>query len=146
LIGFQRDQDGAGTTPVIHVDLESPRISRGDEGEPVFLEQGGNTPYIENISRVLMSIHEGLAVSKDMFSAFLSLDLIEPFVLDIEFNNEIKYQSSAYYTINQEKFFSLDDAALGQLHKAGYLHFAYMVLASLGNIRKLIAMSNKRMQ
>lgn len=53
-----------------------------------------------------MSIHGGLATSKDMFTAFLALDLIEPFVLDIEFNNSVKYQSSAYYTINQEWFFS----------------------------------------
>lgn len=144
LIGFQREQGGADATPVIHVDLESPRISRSNEGESVFLEHGGNAPYIENVSRILMSIHDGLAVSKDMFAVFLSLDLIEPFVLDIEFNNGVQYKSSAYYTINQEKFFSLDDATLGRLHKAGYLHFAYMVLASLGNIRKLIDMCNKR--
>lgn len=144
LIGFQREKGGSEAIPVIHVDLENPRISRDDEGESVFLEHGGNSPYIENISRILMSIHDGLSLSKDMFSAFLALDLIESFVLDIEFNNSVKYQSSAYYTINQERFFSLDDAALGQLHKAGYLHFAYMVLASLGNIRKLIDMCNKR--
>jgi hypothetical protein len=91
-----------------------------------------------------MSIHDGLAESKAMFAAFLALDLIEPFVLDIEFNNSAKYQASAYCTINQEKFFALDDSAVGQLHKAGYSHFAYMVLASLGNIRKLINMCNKR--
>lgn len=144
LIGFQREQGAAEATPVIHVDFENPRISRGDDGEQVFLEHGGNSPYIENISRILMLIHDGLSASKDMFSAFLALDLIEPFVLDIEFNNSVKYQSSAYYTINQEKFFSLDDAVLGQLHKAGYLHFAYMVLTSLGNIKKLIDMCNKR--
>lgn len=144
LIGFQREQDGGGASPVIHVDMDSPRISQGGEGEAVFLEHGGNSPYIENVSRILMSIHDGLAESKAMFAAFLALDLIEPFVLDIEFNNGTKYQASAYYTINQEKFFALEDSAVGQLHKAGYLHFAYMVLASLGNIRKLIDMCNKR--
>lgn len=31
-----------------------------------------------------MSIHGGLATSKDMFTAFLALDLIEPFALDID--------------------------------------------------------------
>jgi len=146
LIGFQRDQGAAGATPVIHVDLDSPRISHGNEGEKVFLEHGGNSPYIENISRILMSIHDGLAVSKGMFTAFLALDLIEPFVLDIEFKNSAKYHASAYYTINQEKFLTLDDVVLGQLHKAGYLHFAYMVLASLGNIKKLIDIRNKRIE
>ncbi len=144
LIGFQQEQGGAETTPVIHVDMNNPRVS-WTEGELVFLEHGGNSPYIENISRILMSIHDGLAVSKEMFAAFLALDLIEPFVLDIEFNNSVKYQSSAYYTINQERFFSLDEASLARLHKLGYLHFAYMVLASLGNIRKLIDLCNRQM-
>lgn len=144
LIGFQQERGSAEATPVIHIDMNNPRVS-WVEGEPIFLEHGGNSAYIENISRILMSIHDGLAVSKEMFSAFLALDLIEPFVLDIEFNNSVKYQSSAYYTINQERFFSLDEASLGQLHRQGYLHFAYMVLASLGNIRKLIDICNRQM-
>ena len=79
-----------------------------------------------------------------MFSTFLALDLIEPFALNIEFDGGEKYQTEAYYTINQEKFFALDDATVGGLHRSGYLQYAYLVFSSLSNIKKLIEIRNKR--
>ena len=45
-----RKSTGRSTTnPVIHVDLEHPRISK-TEGEPLFLPQGGNTRYLDRIA------------------------------------------------------------------------------------------------
>ncbi len=56
--------------PVIHVDLDHPRIST-TEGEPVFLgPNGGNTRYIERIAVILEGIRVGLEASKAMFAAF----------------------------------------------------------------------------
>ena len=48
LIGFRNPEvDGdVVREPVIHVDLDHPRISQ-TEGEPVFLRHGGNSPYLE---------------------------------------------------------------------------------------------------
>ena len=42
---------------VMHVDLDHPRVTAG-AGEPVFLPQGGNTPYLDHIAGVLRGIHE----------------------------------------------------------------------------------------
>ncbi|HET9447484.1 MAG TPA: SapC family protein, partial [Steroidobacteraceae bacterium] len=57
LIGFQ--ERGAGgesrREPMIHVDLDHPRVSR-TEGEPVFLPKGGNSPYLDHIALVLRGI------------------------------------------------------------------------------------------
>jgi len=142
LIGFQSEAPGAEPTPMIYVDMENPRITTVTEGEPVFLPHGGNTAYIDRISKILLLIHEGLNISKSMFDVFTGLDLIEPFTLEIEFNNGEHYKSIAYYTLNQEKFFALDDENLGKLHRSGYLHYAYMVIASLGNIKTLIDRRN----
>jgi hypothetical protein len=47
---------------MIHVDLDSPRLST-TEGEPLFLSYGGSSEYLERISRVLRSIHDGLETS-----------------------------------------------------------------------------------
>ena len=145
LIGFQASQDSPeGRAPVIHVDMENPRISASDEGQPVFLEQGGNTPYIEKIGKILELIHQGLAVSQDMFKAFLAAELIEPLTLEVEFNNGDLLKITDYYTINQERLFTLDDAFLGKLHRAGYLNYAFLVVASLGNVRKLVNLKEAR--
>jgi hypothetical protein len=78
LIGFQeQDIDGElRKEPVIHVDLDHPRVSH-TEGEPVFLPQGGNSPYLNHIATVLRGIRDGIEISKAMFAAFTALDLIE---------------------------------------------------------------------
>lgn len=144
LIGFQKGDSGE-PTPVIHVDMDSPRISKDNSGVSVFLEHGGNSPYLDRVERVLNLIHEGISLSNDMFDAFLSFDLVEPFVLNIEFDKGVQYSAKNYYTINQDKFHSLDDESLGRLHRVGYLQAAYMVIASMSNVQKLIDRRNKNM-
>src|SRR4051812_20324185 len=37
---------------VVHIDLDSPRISR-TEGDPIFLENGASSPLLERVSSVL---------------------------------------------------------------------------------------------
>jgi hypothetical protein len=51
LIGFQEQRiDGElRKEPVIHVDMEHPRVSTS-EGEAVFLPQGGNSAYLQHIA------------------------------------------------------------------------------------------------
>ncbi len=88
--------------PVIHVDLDNPRISR-TEGEPVFLPQGGNSRYLERIAAILQGHSQGLAVSKAMFAAFSALELIEPVNVEIKFNAEEQYNLRGLYTISEEK-------------------------------------------
>src|SRR3979490_3424767 len=44
---------------VVHVDLDSPRIS-WTEGEPVFLEYGGTTEFLQRASTLLHVLHAGL--------------------------------------------------------------------------------------
>lgn len=145
LIGFQ-NQDVGGELrrePVIHVDLDNPRISR-TEGEPVFLPQGGNTRYLERIGTILQGIHQGLDLSKAMFDAFSAHGLIEPVNVEIKFNDEEQFNLRGLYTISEEKLRALDGAALFELNRAGFLQGAFLVIASLNNVKKLIDMRHRR--
>src|SRR5262245_54588903 len=60
LIGFQEQRIGGEqrVEPVIHVDLDNPRIS-WSEGEPPFRPQGGNSAYLDHIALVLNGIRTG---------------------------------------------------------------------------------------
>jgi hypothetical protein len=55
-----RERDGE---PMIHVDLDHPRVRAG-EGEPVFLPAGGNSPYLQQVARLLGLIYDGLEIGK----------------------------------------------------------------------------------
>ena len=145
LIGFQDQQvDGAmRKEPVIHVDLEHPRISR-TEGQPLFLPRGGNSPYLEHVAKVLRGIHEGLEIGRSMTAAFTQLDLIEPMKLEVTVSESQKYGVEGLHTINEEKLRTLDGDALLRLHRAGFLQGAYLVAASLGNVKSLMALKQRR--
>lgn len=144
LIGFQKSSAGPqDQKAVLLVDMGSPRISKSTDGELVFKENGGNTTFLEDANNALSIVHEGLAAAKLMFSTFLSLDLIEPFLLDIKFNDATEYKTNMFYTINQEKLRALPDDVVGKLNQNGLLQIAYMVTESLSNIRVLIEKRNK---
>jgi len=145
LIGFQRQEVGgnARQEPVIHVDMDDPRIS-DSEGEPVFLPQGGNSRYLERIATILKGIQDGMAVHKKMFAAFTAMDLVEPVKVEIKINAEEQYDLLGMYTISEEKLAALDGDSLVKLNKAGFLQGAFLVIASLNNVKKLIDMKHRR--
>jgi hypothetical protein len=139
LIGFQETQTDGGLqqSPVIHIDLDHPQVSE-TEGEPLFLNLGGNTPYLQQITSVLDRIHRGLALSKEMFAAFTALDLIDPITLEVKLGSEEQHNLLGYFTINLEKLRALDAAALAGLHRSGFLESAYLVIGSVSNVQRLV--------
>lgn len=145
LIGFQdQSRDGGDErAPVIHVDMESPRVSQ-TEGNDVFLDHGGLSPYLENISRVLNRIYDGMQISDAMFNAFTELDLIEPVNLEIELNEREKYRLQGNYTIHREKLANLAGEDLERLNRSGFLRCAFLAVESLGNIQRLIKLKRQR--
>jgi SapC protein len=147
LIGFQEQElDGdLRKEPVIHVDIEHPRVSR-TEGEPAFLPQGGNSPYLDYVANVLRGIRDGIDISKTMFAAFRELDLIEPVKVEIKLNESEAYSLVGLETINQTKLGSLDGTALERLNKAGFLQGAFLVATSLSNVQRLMAMKQRKHQ
>jgi len=91
----------------VHVDLDHPRVSQED-GEPLFLEHGGQTEYLQSVATLLGQIHEA-EQSTSSFSALLNeLELVEPFTLEVTLNNGESGRLEGYYTIAEEKLYALD--------------------------------------
>lgn len=143
LIGFQ-DQSADGgeeKAPVVHVNMDNPRISK-TEGEAVFTEFGGQTPYLNNINSVLMNLYQGVKGSQALYNAFTALDLIEPVKLDIELINGERHNLHGNYTISEKKLMALDGDVLAKLNATGFLKIAYLMITSMGNVKKLVDMKN----
>lgn len=144
LIGLQKREGEDDREPIIQVDLDHPRISKTDDGYPVFLPQGGNSPYLDHIALVLRMIHQGHALAKPMFDAFQELDIIEPITVEMQLSDREKCTALDFFSISEEKFAALDGPALEQLHRAGFLHMAFMVRSSLRNVSRLLDMKNRK--
>jgi hypothetical protein len=138
LIGFQ-DRE-----PVVLVDMDDPRV--GDAQGAAVFDEHGETSYLKHVASILNGLHAGIAASKPMFEAFTALDLIEPVKLEIQITESEKYSLLGLFTINEQKLAALEGESLLRLNQAGFLHYAFFVLASLSNVKKLIDLKLKRRQ
>lgn len=129
--------------PMIHVDLDHPRISR-DEGLPLFLPHGGNAPSLEQAAGVLRIIHDGLALAPAMFAAFEQAGLIEPVAVEIQLSDAERYTLPGLHAVGEERLAALDDEALGRLHREGFLRLAFLAAASLANVHRLIGLKTRK--
>lgn len=148
LIGFQEQQHG-GTLqrePVIHVDMDHPRVVRDGQGVAVFLPQGGHSPYLEHVTTVLKGIHDGVAAGRAMYAALDALGLIQPLELDLQFDEHRHARLTGLYGIDRERFDALDAQQLHGLHASGMLEGVYLVLSSMHNIRRMIAEKQRRLR
>ncbi len=143
LIGFQETMESGipRRNPVVHIDLDHPKVSR-TEGEPVFLEHGGESPLLERISSVLMAIHEGNEINQAFSKLLVGLDLVESSTMEFSLANGEQHTLAGLHIINEKRLSELNGSALEALHEQGHLRSIYMMLASLPNFRKLIDRKN----
>lgn len=142
-IGFQQQSGVAAQTAeaVIHLDLAHPKVST-QHGQQLFLAQGGNSPYLQHIASTLQRIHQGMALTAPMFSAFTRLGLLQPVNIEYSLNNGEKHRLSGHYCLDAAALATLDGNALQQLHQAGFLQLAFAMSHSVSHISHLIARKN----
>lgn len=146
VIGYQQDDSAPeGKSMVVSIDMESPRVSQTD-GEPLFLEHGGNSDFLASMTALLEDIHIGHQINAEFVEALVEFDLIETVSMEIELNDGSKRQLLGLYTINEERLEQLDGEALAKLHNRKFLFHIYMVLASLSSFRTLIDKKNAELK
>ncbi|MGN6277744.1 MAG: SapC family protein [Sphingomonas sp.] len=131
-IGVSRE----GGEPMIHIDLDHPRI--GAEGEALFRDHGGNAPYLDHIAKVLQVIYAGVEAAPALYRAFDAAGLIAPVTLEIALPDGRTYRVPDCHTIDPGALARLDGEALASLAQRDLLRPAIWLASSLGNIGQLI--------
>ena len=144
LIGFQESHEaGEEAEPVISVDMESPRVS-SDEGEAVFLEHGGNSEYLEQVTSILQVLLAGSERNSDFADFLQGMNLLEPFVLEVQLDSGADHRLSGFYTVNEDALKALTGDDLVILNNNDYLEPVYMAIASMSNLPTLVDLKNRR--
>lgn len=135
----------AGTQgePMIHIDLADPRVSRS-VGEPVFLDHGGNAPYLDHVGGVLRTIFAGDRLLPKMAAAFDEAGLFEAATLELEIGDGRRYAIPDVHLVSADRFAKLDGVALAKLNARDFLRCAVWAITSLGNISALIERKRAR--
>lgn len=125
----------------IAIDMDSKRI-RDSKGEAVFNEDGSKTPYLEDIIKVLSMMAVGIESTEAFISVLVEHELIESAVLNITFANGEKKSLQGLYAIDAIKLSELKGDVLEKMHSRGFLQACYMMVASMGQISKMVKMKN----
>lgn len=123
--------------PMIQVDPDDPRLSR-EEGVPLFLQHGGQSPYLQKMAEVLRAIWLGHQLLDPMVAAFSAAGLLRPVNLELRTGEHEVFAIANAITVDRERLAGLDGATLEKLNREGFLQSAFMIAASLGNVAVLV--------
>ncbi|MCE2657647.1 MAG: SapC family protein [Rubrivivax sp.] len=137
----------ADDTLQLHIDLDSPRVVRADEGEvgtALFMPHGGFSEYLDHVVQLMENLHSHAQGLPAFIDALMQHQLLEPFVLDLELDGGASARVTGLFTINEERVAALPGAALEALAQAGHLLPIYMQLASLAQLPVLAERAAQR--
>lgn len=146
LIGYQRNTQPGGSAqdPMVHIDMQNPRLTEATSAnsQAIFLPHGGQSPYLQKISKTLDTLHTGMQTAQPVYEALDKHNLITPVSLDVTLINGEKVAIQGYETINDEVLQQLNADTLQELHQQGLLKLIYQLQTSLGNIETLIELKH----
>lgn len=146
LIGHrQPDEAGAEPVRVLSLDMAHPRVNK-EAGEALFQPLGGRTPFLETAANLLESIYEGLQHGRAFVAALQEHALLESVTMDIALRDQSRNQLVGFYCIAEEKLQALSGSVLETFSRAGFLMPAFMALASMANLQRLVEMKNAALE
>ena len=131
----------------LHIDLDSPRIVRPEEGEvgtALFMPHGGFSEYLDQVIKLMENLHAQAQHLPIFIGALKRYQLLEPFVLDIERPGGEQSRLTGLFTVNEERLAGLPGADLEDLAREGHLLPIYMQLASLAQFSMLAERAQRR--
>ena len=135
LVGRPANGEGQGQ---VHIDMDHPRIATNGEGTRVFDEDGGTTPFLEDIAEKLGELDQGYRDSAGFFEALERHGLLEAFTLEVPLSDGSKHSLVGFHIIDERKLQQLDGDALADLHAHGHLLPVFMAVASLSHFAELV--------
>ncbi len=126
------------------IDLDHPRVGV-EAGEALFADDGRPTAYLESVRQAFRYLRAGMRATEAFVARLLALKLIEPIDLEVEFDDGSRRDGVGLYTIDQGALSGLEDRAVVELHRRGYLRLIDFMTASLKQLPVLTSRKNARL-
>jgi hypothetical protein len=142
---FSRRSDGpagAQASLDVAIDLDSSNI-QAREGERLFLDDGGPSKYLQDITSMLSALVSGSREAYAFTGRLAELDLIEPVRIDVEFVDRSEAKLQGLYWIAVAALKALPAAQLAELRDREFLEWLYFQMASVSHVSGLVARKNQ---
>lgn len=127
-------------TLTLYVDEDSPYLSE-NEGEALFGDEQP-TQCLLQVQKVFADYFKNEIATQNFITQLLANNLLKEIQLSIQYENGDSLQVKGIYTINESALRMLSDALVIDFNKQGYLMAIHAMLASLGQVNRLIKLHN----
>ena len=108
------------------------------EGEPLFDDQGGNTPYLQNALDFLQRYQQEYQRTEVFCRKLEQAGLLMEISARADLVDGRSFTVAGLLVVDEKKLAALPDATVLALFSTGELHLLSMHLLSLSNLRKLV--------
>lgn len=113
------------------------------EGEALFTDAGEPTEYLKNRQQFLAELANSEVQNQRFIKLLQEHNLLEEIQVRINYRSKQSRNVTGILSINEKRLLDLDDDKILALHKSGYLGAAYAMMLSLGQLNRLVELSNK---
>jgi hypothetical protein len=135
--------DTPGGANVLCIDIESSCLTASGQKSIVDAD-GSDSSYLKEMLSIVGRLVDGQKQTSSFINTALSLDLLCPIVLDIVLEDGKPLHVEGLYSIDEDRFKSLDKDKVEILWKEGLMDLIYSIIISTGQISNLIRLRNER--
>jgi hypothetical protein len=139
-VGIADTSSGAN---VLCIDIESSCLTTSGQKSIVDAD-GSDSLYLKEILSIVGELVDGQKQTSSFINTALSLDLLCPIVLDIVLEDGKPLHVEGLYSIDEDRFRSLDKDKVERFWNEGLMDLIYSVIISTGQIFNLIRLRNER--
>jgi hypothetical protein len=125
----------------VYIDENSEMLT--EDGQPLFTEDGEPSEFLQNRQKFLTDLANSEVQNQRFIKLVQELELLEEIQIRIGYASGQVRNVTGILSIDEKKLIALADDKVIELHKAGYLGAAYSMMLSLGQLNRLVELSNK---
>jgi hypothetical protein len=127
-----------GSDPIVCVDAGYDGFAEGDEGTPLFDEDGTKTEFMDRVVRLVTEYAASAKRTEATLGLLKELDLFSQITIEArDASGEVSASLHGFAVIDEEKLRSLSDADFLRLRESGTLPAIYAHLLSVSLTNKL---------
>ena len=125
----------------VYIDEESNLVG-AEDGEPLFNEDGTPSAFLENRQKFLGELANSEMLTQRFIAKVVELNLLDPIQIRLTYQDGQQRNVTGMFSINEKRLLELPEATVTDLHKQGFLGALYAIMLSLGQLNRLVELSN----
>ncbi len=113
-----------------------------DTGAALYSADGAETAELTRVRAMFDYLRQDLDAANDFVAALVALDLVRPLSVTLEFGRADHESVEGLYSLSLPRLAVLEDPAIVDLHRRGWLDKIYIMINSLNQMNRIQQLSN----